>query len=280
MKYWILAASLILSACTHKKEMLTEKEFAEEYLLVLKKDNPGVIYSLSPDLGITAKYKGKDYRHFPDNAYREYTLEPDSIEQVLKKFSQTAHELYQESEAVDVNYIIPVIKPTSFLNDIGQLGEASDSIKPTVVYQQYNDKLLIVFAEDKEHGIHYFTQENFQKLNISQDSAQGIALTNLERKLPNIKKTGDNGRYMVTAGGDYEASLILLNFIWSQNNFEVKGDIVVAIPNRDMLLVTGSKDKANLKWLKAEAQQSYDSGSYQVSPSLFRWNGKKFLKFE
>ena len=148
--------------------MLTEKEFAEEYLLTLKNDNPEVLYSLSPDLGIIAKYKGKDYRHFPDNAYREYTFEPDSIEQVLKKFSQTAHELYQESEVVDINNIIPVIKPTSFLDDIGQLGEASDSIKPTVVHQQYNDKLLIVFAEDKEHGIHYFTQKNFQKLNTFQ----------------------------------------------------------------------------------------------------------------
>ncbi len=260
--------------------MLTEKEFAKEYLLTLKKDNPEVIYSLSPDLGITAKYKCKDYRHFPDNAYREYTLEPDSIEQVLKKFSQTAYELYQENEVVDVNNIIPVIKPTSFLDDISQLGAASDSIKPTVVYQQYNDKLLVVFAEDKEHGIHYFTLENFQKLNISRDSVQKIALTNLEEKLPNIEKTGDNGRYMVTAGGDYEASLILLSFIWSQNNFEVKGDIVVAIPNRDMLLVTGSKDEINLKWLKAKAQQSYESGSYQISPSLLRWNGKKFLKFE
>jgi hypothetical protein len=60
----------------------------------------------------------------------------------------------------------------------------------------------------------------------------------------------------------------------------VKGDVVVAIPNRDMLLVTGSKDEVNLKWLKAKAQQSYDSGSYQISPSLFRWNGKNFLKFK
>jgi uncharacterized protein YtpQ (UPF0354 family) len=260
--------------------MLTEKEFTEQYLLTLKKDNPEVIYSLSSDLGITAKYKGKDYRHFPDNAYREYTLGPDLIEQVLKKFSQTAHELYQESEVVDVDNIIPVIKPNIFLDDISQLGEASDSIKPTIVYQQYNDKLLVVFAEDKEHGIHYFTQEDFHKLNISRDSIQEIALTNLERKLPDIERRGGNGRYMVTAGGDYEASLILLSFIWSQKNFEVKGDVVVAIPNRDMLLVTGSKDEVNLKWLKAEVQQSYDSGSYQISLSLFRWNGKKFLKFE
>jgi uncharacterized protein YtpQ (UPF0354 family) len=249
-------------------------------LLKLKKDNPEVIYTLSPNLGIVAKYKGTEYRHFPDNAYREYALEPDLIEQVIKKFSQTVHELYQENKSVVVDNIIPVIKPTSFLNDIGQLEAASDTVKPTVVYQQYNDKLLIVFAEDKEHGIQYFTQENFKRLNISQDSVNKIALTNLERKLPNIEKTGDNGRYIVTAGGDYEASLILLNFIWSQNNFEVKGDIVVAIPNRDMLLVTGSKDKLNLKWLKAEAQKSFESGSYQISPSLFGWNGSEFVKFE
>ena len=85
---------------------------------------------------------------------------------------------------------------------------------------------------------------------------------------------------MVAAGGAYEASLLLLNSVWSRKNFPVKGDIVVAIPNRDILLITGSDDKVNLDWMKTRAQESYDSGAYQISPSLFKWNGKKFLKFK
>jgi len=98
--------------------------------------------------------------------------------------------------------------------------------------------------------------------------------------LTKAERRGSNGRYMVTAGGTYESSMLLLNSFWSNKNFPVKGDIVVALPNRDVLFITGSRDKENLNWMRARAQESYDSGSYQVSPSLFRWNGKKFLKFQ
>lgn len=276
----MLFATLLFSGCSNKKEMLTEKEFVEEYLIVLKNNNPDVIYSLSDDLGIVAKYHGVDYRHFPDNAYREYTLEPGSINQILNKFSQTAQELYQKSEEIKVNNIIPLIKPINFLNEINQLGEAFDSTKHTVVHKFYNDDLLIVFAEDKGRTFYYFTQEDFHKLNIGQDSLLEIALHNLDKKLPDIERTGDDGKYMVTAGGDYEASLILLNSLWSRKNFAVKGDIVIAIPNHDILFISGSKDKEGIGWLNTRTQELYDSGSYQISPNLFRWDGHKFLRFK
>lgn len=280
MKHLILFAALLLTACSNKKEVLSETEFANEYLLALKKNNPSVDYSLAPDLSVNAKYKGTDYSHFPNNAYREYLMEPDSIDQVLIKFTQTANEVYRESKGVNINNIIPVIKTADFIDEVRELVGVKDSTKSLPIFENYNNELLIVYAEDSEKSVSYFTQDNFQKLHLKRDSLSAIALVNLDRMLPKVERTGDNGRYMVIAGGTYEASMILLNSFWTTKNFPVKGDIVIAIPNRDMLLVTGSKDKVNLDWLREKAQQSYDSGSYQVSPSLFRWNGKKFLRFK
>ena len=279
MKYWILFAALLLSACSNKEDVLSETGFANKYLFALKKNNPSVDYSLAPDLSVNAKYKGSDYSHFPDNAYREYLMEPDSIDQVLIEFTRTASNLYKESKSVDPRNIIPVIKSADFISEVKRLVGATDSTKSSPVFERYNDELLVVYAEDSEKSISYFTQDNFNKLHISQDSIGALALHNLDRMLTKTERIGDNGRYMVTAGGSYEASLLLLNSFWSRKNFPVKGDIVVAIPNRDLLLVTGSKDKVNIDWMRARAQVSYDSGSYQISPDLFRWNGKKFLKF-
>lgn len=280
MKHLMLFAALLLTACSNKKEVLSETAFANKYLLALQHNNPSVDYSLAPDLSVNAKYNGGDYSHFPNNAYREYLMKPDSIDHVLIKFTQTANELYKENKEVDISKIVPVIKSPDFIDEVKELVGVTDSSKSLPLFEKYNNELLIVYAEDSEKGISYFTQDNLNKLHISKDSISVLALRNLDGILTKIEKTGDNGRYMVAAGGTYEASLLLLNSFWSSKNFPVKGDIVVAIPNRDILLITGSHDKANLKWLKAEAQQSYDSGSYQISPSLFRWNGKKFLKFE
>jgi uncharacterized protein YtpQ (UPF0354 family) len=280
MKHWILFVAFLFTTCSSKKEILSATEFANKYLLALKKNNPTVDYSLAPDLSVNAKYNGSDYTHFSDNAYREYLTEPDSIDQVLAKFTQTADEVYKESTEVNIKNIIPVIKSADFIDEVKELVGATDSTKSLPIFEKYNDELLVVYAEDDEKSIRYFTQNEFNKLHISRDSIAVIALDNLDRILTKAERTGNNGRYMVTAGGTYESSMLLLNSFWSNKNFPVKGDIVVTIPNRDVLLITGSKDKPNLDWIRARAQESYDSSSYQVSSSLFRWNGKKFSKFK
>lgn len=280
MKYWILFAALVLTACSNKKTILSAEEFANKYLLELKKNNPSVEYSLAPDLSVNANYKGSEYLHFPDNAYREYLLEPDSIEQVLSKFTQTANELYNEKQEIDISKIIPVIKPRDFITEVKKLTAAKDSANFSIAFNEYNNELSILYAEDKENSLDYLTKDKLSQLHISQDSVLALALKNFGKILPKIERTGNKGRYIVTAGGTYEASLLLLNSFWSSKNFSVQGDIVVAVPSRDILLITGSRDKDNLNWVRTRAQESYDSASYQISPSLFRWNGKKFLKFE
>jgi uncharacterized protein YtpQ (UPF0354 family) len=280
MKHWIFFVALLFTACSSKKEVLSATEFTNKYLLALKKNNPTVDYSLAPDLSVNAKYNGSDYTHFPDNAYREYLTEPDSINQILAKFTQTANEVYKESKGVNIKNVIPVIKSADFIDEVKELVGVTDSTKSSPVFEKYNDELLVVYAEDDEKSVRYFTQNEFNKLHISRDSLVVIALDNLNRILTKAERTGNDGRYMVTAGGTYESSMLLLNSFWSNKNFPVKGDIVIAIPNRDVLLITGSKDKSNLDWIRARAQESYDSGSYQVSSALFRWNGKKFSKFK
>jgi uncharacterized protein YtpQ (UPF0354 family) len=51
---------------------------------------------------------------------------------------------------------------------------------------------------------------------------------------------------MITAGGDYEASLLLFDDIWSGGQIKVEGDIVVAVPAKNVLLITGSQNRKGL----------------------------------
>jgi uncharacterized protein YtpQ (UPF0354 family) len=74
---------------------------------------------------------------------------------------------------------------------------------------------------------------------------------------------------MVTAGGTYEASLLLFDSIWSSDNFNVDGELVVAIPSRDLLLVTGSRDKEGLEQLRKLAVKTVEEASYRLTPELF-----------
>ena len=85
---------------------------------------------------------------------------------------------------------------------------------------------------------------------------------------------------MLTAGGDYEASLILFNSLWEDLRKEVHGDIVFGIPSRDLLVATGSEDKQNIEKLKQIVQKGFGEGSYRLTPKLFIMSDGKFEEFK
>jgi uncharacterized protein YtpQ (UPF0354 family) len=83
---------------------------------------------------------------------------------------------------------------------------------------------------------------------------------------------------MLTAGGDYEASLLLLDSIWSGGEMELKGEMVVAIPTRDLLLVTGSKDPEGIEKVKRMVKEA-SSGAYRLTQKLFVYRSGRFEEF-
>jgi uncharacterized protein YtpQ (UPF0354 family) len=85
---------------------------------------------------------------------------------------------------------------------------------------------------------------------------------------------------MITAGGDYEASLILFEPLWSKENIVVDGDFVIGIPNRDLLFVTGSNNVEEINRIKGVIENSYKTGDHQVSPYLYIWKNNKFERYE
>ena len=99
------------------------------------------------------------------------------------------------------------------------------------------------------------------------------------RIIPKIERHGDAGIYMVLAGGDYEASLLAVDSLWNHERFDVDGDIVVAIPNRDVLLITGSNNTAGIDKLRETALKSRETGSYPLTSELFVFRNGKFDVF-
>lgn len=257
---------------------MTEKEFAQVYLDALSKKYPGVSFELNSDLSITAKKGDLDYRHYIDNAFIAYKTEPDSITTIINRYLAATTDLYVDSKTVNVDNIVPVIKPVEYLDEVNILNKDGKSFP--MVTEKYNDQLIIAYAEDSKNSISYLTEDDFKTLSISKDTLKSVALRNFDKIIPNIQRQGENGLFMITAGGDYEASLILLSSIWTKENFPVEGEFIVAIPNRDMLLVTGSQNKNGIAKIRGIAADSYKTGNYQISEHLYKWTGKKFEKYD
>jgi hypothetical protein len=65
---------------------MTESDFVKIYMDSLKKMYPTVDFISESDLTIKAKYNGKDFTHYLDNAFKEYKLQPDSLTEIITKW--------------------------------------------------------------------------------------------------------------------------------------------------------------------------------------------------
>jgi uncharacterized protein YtpQ (UPF0354 family) len=155
--------------------------------------------------------------------------------------------------------------------------EAKVEPKPEILTEPFNSELAIVYAEDRPQSLRYLTTRD----NVG-DRARllNLALGNLHRLLPRIEmREGADHVLLIEAGGSYEASLLLADGIWSSGQITVDGDIVVAVPSRDALLVTGSRNRRGIARLRAMAAE-LAAGTYALTPTLFVYRDGKFVRFE
>jgi uncharacterized protein YtpQ (UPF0354 family) len=80
--------------------------------------------------------------------------------------------------------------------------------------------------------------------------------------------------------GNYEASLLLYPYWWESHPIRVDGDYVVAVPARDMLMITGSNNQAGIAQLRALARQTVQEGSHAIVETFFVFRDGRFTRFE
>ncbi|WP_281232359.1 DUF1444 family protein [Flavobacterium gelatinilyticum] len=254
-----------------KKRLLTETEFAVKFAKkLIKKVNDLKIISIE-ELHVKTQLNGVEHQYFLNNAYSEYLMDSKLIKETMEKYLQSASEAFKPKEAVNIENVFPVVKDMRFFNNLKEL---KPEFETKHIYEFYNEELVVFYAEDKEYSIQYISKEDLAAVDFPLESLREKAVENLQNHLK-LERHGENGFYMITAGGNYESSLILLN-IWHEENFPVNGDFVVGIPARDLLYVTGSRDSKNLHQLYDLIEKMNETGDHLVSDKIFEMRNGKF----
>ncbi len=250
-----------------KKKKLTETEFAKKFADQLTESISGLQIISINELEVKTEFnESEEITHYLDNCYSEYVNDPKDIKDIMNRYLNGAKSLYLPKEPTNIDRIVPVIKDHEFVR---QLKELNSEFDDNHVYEKYNSELYLFYAEDKEHSISYITQDDFKALGVSYENLKLKAIENLENMV-SIECHGEDGYYMLVAGGNYEASLILLN-IWDKDNFDVKGEIIIGIPSRDLLIITGKDDTENLEKLQNIITEIHETGDHLVSKEIFEY---------
>jgi uncharacterized protein YtpQ (UPF0354 family) len=258
-------------------EMLTPPAFTQEFARALARTRPSANVSVAGDLKLTIKETDGLVRNIQlNNAYNEYKLDPQRFDDLVATFSAIFSQSASKEAGLDRTRIIPVIKDRQWLDELHNTLKAK-GVAQQHLADRFNDELVIVYAQDDPNRMRYLTtQEDF---GLSREELRSLAIANLKRVLPKIEMGRVGDVALMSAGGNYEASLLLIDEIWSSGQIQVNGNIVVAIPTRDALLVTGSRSRSGLKLVRELTAKFKAQGPYELTDTLFRYRDGRFTKF-
>jgi uncharacterized protein YtpQ (UPF0354 family) len=260
---------------------LSKDAFAQEYVSVLRAALPGYTVEIAGPMEVTVTdSKGEKNTVYLDNAYSLYVSDPDSRQELIEQRVAAFVESVNMQDELKAENIVPIVKDRGWLDEIGRATQARSSNKPVEqVFEPLNELLVVVYAEDTPRNIRYFSAENLEKAGVKRDSLRALAVKNLRRVLPEIEIHSGPLISMVTAGGNYEASLLLFEDFWKGDRLKVDGDYVVAVPTRDLLLVTGSKNAEGVAQLREMAKSIVEESTYTLTDQLFVYRNGRFVPF-
>jgi hypothetical protein len=196
---------------------------------------------------------------FLGNVYAEYCSVPrEEREATLKRAVRNWFVAEKETpeDFEDARHdLLPVIRTRGYLGSYFLLMEVEGNAPEPMPSHLVGDDMAVTLVYDLPEAMRSIVQTDLDRWGITFYEALEVARDNL-RHLPHsfIGPKEGEGVYLSATHDNYDSSrLLLLDTI---RQFQVKGDFVAMIPNRDTLIVTGADDEEGLKGMLALAKDA------------------------
>jgi uncharacterized protein YtpQ (UPF0354 family) len=133
--------------------------------------------------------------------------------------------------------------------------------------------LVLLYAFDMGDHFEWVARRDLKVLGISEAELHAVAIDNLRALNLEIGAKRAERVMMLTAGGDYEATLLLLPDVWKSVGGMVEGAVIVGVPARDVLYVAGDSKPESLADLEAYTTHSLSKVDKPLSRHLLKWTG-------
>jgi uncharacterized protein YtpQ (UPF0354 family) len=142
--------------------------------------------------------------------------------------------------------------------------------------------LDIRYAFDADNGFRYMTERDLKTFKLTRDQLLALAVANYRKRYPKIaveRPTPFVG--MFTNGGQLEPSKMLDFEFWEKEKSRSGGEIVCAVPSRDVCWFTGLQPADNVRNLRTNTERVYkDAGTRAISRLIYLWRSKRWEVLE
>lgn len=139
--------------------------------------------------------------------------------------------------------------------------------------------LIVTYVIDYPDRVAYLTRTAMADAGVTEQVLATEATRNMALKQSHTEFRGGNGIYMAVIDGFYESSLLLDEALWADLAAQLGDDLIIAVPNRDILLLTTASDTAAVTFLDEIRAESLATGSHPLSEFSYFWrNGALSLR--
>lgn len=275
----ILSVSVSVSVSANAADTVSPHAFTEAFATAATAAMPSAKVTVKGDLWLETRDAGGNATTTDlHNAYAVYRAHPTDLDSVVRGYVAVLADsvsLNGTAPPVDRSRIVPVLKPRVWAETVQRQRGATPATQ--LLTEPFTDELTIVYAEDRPSSIRFLmTRDDVGHHN----GLRALALRNLSRLMTKIEiHQASDGVFLVSAGGSYEASLLLVDSLWSSDQIKVDGDIVVAAPAKDAVLVRGTRNAAGIAHLRAYAAHLTTS-PYGLTAVLYAYRGGRFVRLE
>jgi hypothetical protein len=161
------------------------------------------------------------------------------------------------------------LKPEIPSSDPAPVVSLSDDDAP--VLRPFLPGLLTTYVIDEGDSFAYVQGRDLRRAGVSEEELHSQALVNLaalaERELT-IRENGTVSALFLD--GNFEASLLLLDDLWTHRLREYARVPIVAIPTRDILAFADVESAVGVSELRAVVKRVWPSSDHLLSENLYR----------
>ncbi len=136
--------------------------------------------------------------------------------------------------------------------------------------------VLIWYAYDMDSHFEIISNLELKNLGMSSEALHQLAIHNLNSLNLEIRAHQNGLFHMITAGGNFEATLLLLPHVWDFVASMVHGRVVAVIPARDLIFFTGEDDVEGLSEMRKQTSRMLEMADKPLSRQFFVRAGDKW----
>jgi uncharacterized protein YtpQ (UPF0354 family) len=147
------------------------------------------------------------------------------------------------------------------------------------VLDAYIEDTAVAYTGGPPYGDTLVTWTDLETRDLSRRALRRRATENLEKMLDGVRVHGQPPALMVSFDG-LESSLLLAEGLWNGLAEAVPGELVVGVPARDVVIITGSESHTGVaKASRAVERVFFANGPNLLLPDLLVWRDGEWDRY-